>query len=128
MKKTTFALSLSGALIFIAGSASAQSGNAARGERLFNQQCKACHTLDKGGASTVGPNLHGLLGRKAGSTEGFSSSDAMKTSGIVWDARTLAEYLKDPRGRVPGTKMVHAGLKQEAQQADMIAFLTRATR
>jgi cytochrome c len=128
MKKTTFALSLSGALIFVAGSASAQSGNAARGERLFNQQCKACHTLDKGGASTVGPNLHGLLGRKAGSTEGFSSSDAMKTSGIVWDATTLAEYLKDPRGRVPGTKMVHAGLKQEAQQADMIAFLTRATQ
>jgi cytochrome c len=128
MKKTTFALSLSGALIFVAGSASAQSGNAARGERLFNQQCKACHTLDKGGASTVGPNLHGLLGRKAGATEGFSSSDAMKTSGIVWDATTLAEYLKDPKGRVPGTKMVHAGLKQEAQQADMIAFLTRATR
>jgi cytochrome c len=128
MKKTTFALSLSGALIFVAGSVSAQSGNAARGERLFNQQCKACHTLDKGGASTVGPNLHGLLGRKAGATEGFSSSDAMKTSGIVWDATTLAEYLKDPRGRVPGTKMVHAGLKQEAQQADMIAFLTRATR
>ena len=128
MKKTTFALSVSVAAFLIAGSASAQSGNEARGERLFNQQCKACHTLDKDGARTVGPNLHGLVGRKAGSTEGFSSSDAMKASGIVWDDKTLVEYLKDPKGRVPGTKMVYAGLKQEAQQADMIAFLKKATQ
>ena len=128
MKKTTFALSLPVAVILVAGSASAQSGNEARGERLFNQQCKGCHTLDKDGARTVGPNLHGLVGRKAGSTEGFSSSDAMKASGIVWDDKTLVEYLKDPKGRVPGTKMVYAGLKQEAQQADMIAFLKKATQ
>jgi len=128
MKKTTFTLSLSAAVILVAGSASAQSGNEARGERLFNQQCKACHTLDKDGARTVGPNLHGLIGRKAGSTEGFSSSDAMKASGIVWDDKTLVEYLKDPKGRVPGTKMVYAGLKQEAQQADMIAFLRKAAQ
>ena len=52
----------------------------------------------------------------------------MKKSGIVWDDKTLAEYLKDPKGRVPGTKMVYAGLKQEAQQADMIAFLKKATQ
>ena len=128
MKKTTFALASSVAVILVAGSASAQSGNEARGERLFNQQCKACHTLDKDGARTVGPNLHGLIGRKAGSTEGFSSSDAMKASGIVWDDKTLVEYLKDPKGRVPGTKMVYIGLKQEAQQADMIAFLKKATQ
>jgi cytochrome c len=128
MKKTTFTLSLSVAVVFFAGSAAAQSGNQARGERLFNQQCKACHTLAKDGASTVGPNLHGLMGRKAGSAEGFSSSDAMKASGIVWDDKTLMEYLKDPKGRVPGTKMVYAGLKQEAQQADMIAFLKKATQ
>ena len=128
MKKTTFALASSVAVILVAGSASAQSGNEARGERLFNQQCKACHTLDKDGARTVGPNLHGLVGRKAGSTEGFSSSDAMKASGIVWDDKTLVEYLKDPKGRVPGTKMVYIGLKQEAQQADMIAFLKKATQ
>jgi cytochrome c len=128
MKKTTFTLSLPVAAILVAGGASAQSGNEARGERLFNQQCKACHTLDKDGARTVGPNLHGVIGRKAGSTAGFSSSDAMKASGIVWDDKTLMEYLKDPKGRVPGTKMVYAGLKQEAQQADMIAFLKKATQ
>jgi len=128
MKKTTFTLSVPVAVLLVAGSASAQSGNEARGERLFNQQCKACHTVDKDGARTVGPNLHGLVGRKAGSTEGFSSSDAMKASGIVWDDKTLVEYLKDPKGRVPGTKMVYIGLKQEAQQADMIAFLKKATQ
>lgn len=103
-------------------------GNEARGERLFNQQCKACHTLDKGGASTVGPNLHGLFGRKAGSEGGYRSSDAMKTSGIVWDDATLAEYLKDPKGKVPGTKMVYIGLRQEQQQEDMVAFLKKATQ
>jgi cytochrome c len=128
MKKITFTLSSSVAVILVAGSASAQSGNEARGERLFNQQCKACHTLDKDGARTVGPNLHGLIGRTAGSTEGFSSSDAMKASGIVWDDKTLVEYLTNPKGRVPGTKMVYAGLKQEAQRADMIAFLRKATQ
>jgi cytochrome c len=124
----TFARALSVAVALAAGSASAQSGNEARGERLFNQQCKACHTVDKGGASSGGPNLHGLVGRKAGETEGFSSSDAMKKSGIVWNDATLAEYLKDPKGRVPGTKMVYAGMKQEAQQQDMIAFLKKATQ
>ena len=128
MKKTTFTLSVPVAVLLVAGSASAQSGNEARGERLFNQQCKACHTVDKDGARTVGPNLHGLVGRKAGSTEGYSSSEAMKASGIVWDDKTLVEYLKDPKGRVPGTKMVYSGLKQEAQQADMIAFLKKATQ
>jgi cytochrome c len=128
MKKTTFALPWSLAAILLAGSAAAQSGNEARGERLFNQQCKACHTVAKDGANTVGPNLHGLFGRKAGSVEGFSSSDPMKASGIAWDDKTLAEYLKDPKGRVPGTKMAYAGLKQEAQQADMIAFLKKATQ
>jgi cytochrome c2 len=59
------------------------------------------------------PNLHGLFGRKAGSGGGYQSSEAMVKSGIVWDDKTLVEYLKDPKGRVPGTKMVYVGLKQE---------------
>jgi len=103
-------------------------GNEARGERLFNQQCKACHTLNEGGASTVGPNLHGLFGRKAGTAGGYSASDAMKGSGIVWDDNTLSDYLKDPKARVPGTKMVYIGLKQDQQQQDMIAYLKKATQ
>ena len=106
----------------------AQSGNADRGERLFNQQCKNCHTVEKGGAQTLGPNLSGLFGRKAGTIEGFKASDAMIASGIVWDDATLADYLRDPKGRVPDTIMAHAGLKQPAQLADVIAYLRKATQ
>jgi cytochrome c len=76
----------------------------------------------------TGPNLQGLFGRKAGSGGGYESSEAMVKSGIVWDDRTLVEYLKDPKGRVPGTKMVYPGLKQEVQQEDMVAFLRKATQ
>lgn len=125
--KGTFAATLWVAAVMIAAPAWAE-GNEARGERLFNQQCKACHTVEKGGASTVGPNLHGLFGRKAGDEGGYQSSDAMKKSGIVWDDKTIADYLKDPKGKVPGTKMVYIGLKQDAQQQDMIAFLKKATQ
>ena len=124
--KATVAAALSVAFVLAAGSALAE-GDEARGERLFNQQCKACHTLDKGGHNTVGPNLHGLFGRKAGSAE-YQYSDAMKKSGIVWDDKTLAEYLKDPKAKVPGTKMTYIGLQQEQQQQDMIAFLKKATQ
>jgi cytochrome c len=115
------------AFLLFSATAMAQSGDAARGERLFNQQCKACHTVEQGGASTVGPNLHGLIGRKAGSGSGFSYSEAMTKSGIVWDDKGLADYLKDPKGRVPGTKMVFAGLKRQEQVDDVIAYLQKAT-
>jgi cytochrome c len=111
-----------------ATAAFAQSGNEARGERLFNQQCKACHVIDKDGHNTIGPNLFGLLGRKAGGVQGFAYSDSMKASGITWDDKTLAEYLKDPKGRVPDGKMAYAGLKQQAQLDDLIAYLRKATQ
>ena len=124
--KATLAGILAIGLALVAGSALAE-GDEARGERLFNQQCKACHTLDKGGHNTVGPNLHGLFGRKAGSAE-YQYSDAMKKSGIVWDDKTLAEYLKDPKAKVPATKMTYIGLRQEQQREDVIAFLKKATQ
>jgi len=106
----------------------AQSGDATRGERLFNQQCKACHTVEKGGRNGIGPNLSGMFGQKAGAVEGFSFSEAMQKSGIVWDDKTTAEYLKDPKARVPGGKMVYAGMKQQAQLDDMVAYLRKATQ
>ncbi len=106
----------------------AQSGEASRGQRVFNQQCRACHTLDKGGAQTAGPNLHGVFGRKAGTAEGYAFSDAMKNSGIVWDDATLTEYNRDPKGKVPGTKMVFNGVKQAGQLADLVAYLKEATK
>lgn len=108
--------------------ASAQSGDAARGQRVFNMQCKACHTVEKGGASMVGPNLHGVFGRKAGTAAGFESSDAMKKSDIVWDDATIADYSRDPKGKVPATKMVFNGVKNAGQLADLVAYLKEATK
>ena len=117
------------ALGFLAslGTAAAQTGDAAKGERVF-AQCKACHTVDKGGRSGIGPNLFGIFGSKAGATAGFAFSDEMKASGIMWDDKTMAEYLKDPKGRIPGTKMVFAGVRRPEQLDDLMAYLKKATQ
>lgn len=113
----------------LAGSAAeAQTGDAARGQRLFNQQCRACHTLDKGAANGVGPNLYGLFGRLAGTSPGFAFSEAMINSRIVWNEQTLSDYCADPRNLVPGTSMVFNGVKQTGQLADLVAFLKQATQ
>ena len=125
MKAAVGAL-VSTVLILTAGGALAQSAES--GERTFNQQCKSCHTVEKGEPSPLGPNLFGVIGRKAGSAPGFASSDGMKTSGITWDEASLADYLKDPKAKVPETKMVFAGLKRPAQLADVIAYLKKATQ
>jgi cytochrome c len=121
--KATLGVFVSVALILSAGAAMAQS--AERGERTFNQQCKACHTVEKGGPSPLGPNLFGVVGRKAGTLAGYEASDAMKKSGITWDDASLADYLKDPKAKVPDGKMAFAGLKQAAQLGDVIAYLKK---
>ena len=121
--KVAFGVLVSVALLLSAGSALAQS--AERGERTFNQQCKACHTVEKGGASPLGPNLFGLVGRKAGAVEGFAYSEAMKKSGITWDDASLGDYLKDPKAKVPEGKMAFAGIKQAAPLNDVIAYLKK---
>ena len=121
--KAPFGLLVSVALILSAGSALAQS--AERGERTFNQQCKACHTVEKGGSSPIGPNLFGVVGRKAGSLDGYGYSEAMKKSGITWDDSALGDYLKDPKAKVPQGKMAFAGLRQAAQLGDVIAYLKK---
>ena len=112
---------------FMATQAFAQDGNAARGERVFNQQCKTCHSLEDG-PSITGPTLHGVFGRKAGTAPGFESSPEMIKSGIVWDETTLAEYSRDPKAKVPDTKMVFNGIKQAGQLADLVAYLKQATK
>jgi len=109
------------------GTAAAQSGDAAKGERVF-AQCKACHTVEKGGRNGIGPNLFGIFGSKAGVVEGFNFSDALKASGIVWDDKTMAEFLKDPKGRIPGNKMVFAGIRRADQLDDLLAYLKKATQ
>jgi len=112
---------------FLTTQAFAQAGNAARGERVFNQQCKTCHSLEEG-PSLTGPTLHGMFGRKAGTAAGFEFSPEMIKSGIVWDETTLAEYSRDPKAKVPDTKMVFNGIKQAGQLDDLVAYLKQATK
>jgi cytochrome c len=92
------------------------------------QRCKICHSLDKGGANRVGPNLSGVFGRKAGETAGFNYSTPMKDSGLVWDDATMAKFLRDPRATIPGNHMSFPGIKDEAVLADLLARLKQATQ
>jgi cytochrome c len=105
---------------------SSLTGVAANGEKVF-AQCKACHVLEAG-QNRVGPSLSGIIGRKAGSVEGFTYSAANKSSGKVWDEETLYTYLESPQQFMPGTKMIFAGLKKPQDRADVIAYLKSAAK
>ena len=77
---------------------------------------------------SVGPNLHGIFGRKAGTADDFAYSEAMKKSGIVWDDDTLAKYLRNPREFIPGNRMAFPGIKDDKQIADLLAYLHQAAQ
>ena len=96
--------------------------DAASGEKIF-AQCKTCHQIGENARNAVGPVLNGLFGRKAGMIEGYSYSPANKNSGITWDEATFREYIKDPKAKVPGTKMTFPGLKDPKQIDDIVAYL-----
>jgi cytochrome c len=96
-----------------------EAGDPAAGEKAF-APCKACHNFEKNG---VGPDLKGVVGRKAGTYEGYSYSAALKGSGLTWDEANLHEWLKDPKAKVPGTKMVFPGIKDDKKVDDVIAYL-----
>jgi cytochrome c len=98
------------------------SGDASKGQSLF-VRCAACHTAQQGAPNRMGPNLFGVVGRKAGTLAGYSYSSAMAKSGIVWSSDTLPHYLMGPSGVVPGTKMAFAGLASSQQANDMAAYL-----
>ena len=108
------------ALIASIGAAAAQ--DAAAGEKVF-AKCKICHQIGETAKNMVGPVLNGVVGRKAGSYPDYHYSDANKNSGITWDEPTLKEYLKDPKAKVPGTKMVFPGLPSDDDIANVIAYL-----
>lgn len=99
--------------------------DAEAGKAVF-QRCKVCHNLEAGRHSPLGPNLHGLFGRKAASVEGYKYSEALQNSGIVWDDSSLTRFLRDPKDAVPGNRMAFPGLKDDKQVADLLAYLHQA--
>ena len=115
------ALVLSAALL-LAGFAQAQAQDAAAGEKVF-AQCRACHQVGETAKNAVGPHLNGLFGRHSGSVEGYNYSAANKNSGITWDEAIFKEYIQNPKAKIPGTKMIYAGLKDEQKINDLVAYL-----
>ena len=107
---------------FAASFGAAQAQDAAAGEKVF-AQCRACHQVGETAKNGVGPVLNGLFGRKAGTVEGYNYSPANKNSGLTWDEATFREYIVNPRAKIPGTKMVYAGLKDEQRINDLVAYL-----
>jgi cytochrome c len=110
------------ALALFALTAPAAAQDVEAGQRSYNK-CRACHAIGEGAKNGVGPMLNGLFGRKSGSIEGYNYTDANKNSGLTWDDATFIEYIKDPKAKIPGTKMVFAGIRNEKEIADLMAFL-----
>ena len=110
------------AMLTVVSISGAQAQDAAAGEKIFGV-CKACHQIGETAKNSVGPVLNGVIGRPAGTYPGYSYSAANKNSGITWDEATFREYIKDPRAKIPGTKMIYAGLKDEQKVNDLLAYL-----
>ncbi|UGV25339.1 cytochrome c family protein [Rhodopseudomonas boonkerdii] len=122
MKRMNFA-----ALAFIAAATAsplAYAQDVAAGKSSFNK-CIACHAVGENAKNKVGPELNGLNGRKSGSAAGYSYSEANKNSGLTWDEATFKDYIKDPKAKIPGTKMAFAGIKKETEINDLWAFLAQ---
>ena len=112
---------------FLMSAGSALAADVDAGKKIF-RKCKACHTLKAGGKSTIGPNLHGVVGRNAAMVDGFKYSKAMKESGLVWDEATLTAYLTKPKEFLPGNKMPFPGLKKPEQIENVIAYIIEKSK
>jgi cytochrome c len=98
--------------------------DATAGKASFNK-CMACHAIGEGAKNKVGPELNGIDGRKSGTAPDYNYSDANKNSGITWNEAQFKEYIKDPKAKIPGTKMAFAGIKNEKEVNDLWAFLSQ---
>ena len=121
MNKLTLSLLVSVASIAAASGARAQ--DVAAGETSFHK-CMACHSIGDGAKNKVGPELNGIDGRKSGTAAGFNYSDANKNSGITWNKDQFLDYIKDPKAKIPGTKMIFAGIKNEKEAGDLWAYIS----
>lgn len=120
---------LLGATLALAPMGGAMAQDAEAGQRVFNQ-CRACHTINAGGRNGVGPNLHGVWDRQAGQVQGFRYSANMQQlaqGGLKWDEATLRRFLTNPKDVVPRGSMAFAGIRNEQQLNDLLAYLQRAS-
>jgi len=113
---------IAAAILTIATVGSGLAQDVEKGQNSF-KKCLPCHRIGPDAKNLVGPVLNGLDGRKAGTVPNFNYSDANKNSGIVWNEETFKEYIKDPRAKIPGTKMTFAGIKNEQEINDLWAYL-----
>ena len=112
------------AVLIAAVSVPAMAQDAQKGKTVFNV-CLACHTIGPGAQNKIGPELNGLDGRKAGTVSNFDYSGANKSSGIVWNEETFEDYIKNPAAKLPGTKMIFPGIKNEQQEKDLWAYISQ---
>jgi cytochrome c len=117
------ALSAAAILAMVSSTAFA-AGDPVAGGKVFNK-CAACHKVGPGAKNGAGPQLNGLVGRKSGSYEGFSYSDANKSSGLTWDEATFKDYITAPQKKIPGTKMSFPGLPAEADRDNLWAYIAQ---
>jgi cytochrome c len=111
-----------GAVVVVVSSAMALAQDVEAGQTSF-KKCQVCHDVGEAAKNKIGPILNGLDDRKSGSVEGYSYSDANKNSGITWSETTFKEYINDPRAKIPDTKMVFPGIKNEKEAGDLWAYL-----
>jgi cytochrome c len=120
--RKAFLCAAMGASLGLVTATGASAQDAGAGEKVFTV-CRACHQIGEEAKNAVGPVLNGVIGRKAGTYSGYSYSEANKDSGITWDEETFRTYIKDPKAKVPGTKMIFIGIKDDQKISDLIAFL-----